>query len=427
MIDENGMVALRDGHVKLIASAWCASTSHHRGPGTKFSFQVELTGMTRHQSEPLLIYEGSSDEVEIYASHGRDKGARIAIKNLEKASKAQSPAFHERGHTGPPSPAKTTASSPPSSPSTSMAQYESGPAKKRREDPPLTPPMIDSDMPPTIKSLEPRKGPICRENHVIIIGSNFSRGMTPMFGREYGTVVDINPYYIECTTPRYPNPETVRIWIFHNETYIPTDKTFEFTDEQAQSDMEQLLRNLIQDGESGDAGSYLSLLERIAGLPPSADISGQTQSNGSTMLHNSVILGYQVGVNLLIEEGIELDIEDDSGLTALDYAIFTNKVEITRMLLEAGSMLSMERLENLSLSPSEEMSTLLRDLCNVSLPERTTLLGPELPQAVTPIETYDEASVGGMIEDTILEETRAESNQNYHPQLQSSHPHLLKE
>jgi hypothetical protein len=84
MIDENGMVTLRDGQVKLIASAWCASTSHHRGPGTKFSFQVELTSHAR--SEPLLIYEGRSDEVEIYASHGRDKSARIANKNMDKAS-----------------------------------------------------------------------------------------------------------------------------------------------------------------------------------------------------------------------------------------------------------------------------------------------------------------------------------------------------
>ena len=84
MIDENGMVTLRDGQVKLIASAWCASTSHHRGPGTKFSFQVELTSITQYQ-EPLLVYEGRSDEVEIYASHGRDKGTRIANKN-EKAS-----------------------------------------------------------------------------------------------------------------------------------------------------------------------------------------------------------------------------------------------------------------------------------------------------------------------------------------------------
>ncbi|KAI1315349.1 hypothetical protein EDD11_000957 [Mortierella claussenii] len=410
MIDENGMVSLRDGHVKLIASAWCASTSHHRGPGTKFSFQVELSSMTHHQTEPSLIYDGRSDEVEIYASHGRDKGTRIANKNLEKASKSHSPSFHDRGHTGPPSPAKTTASSPPSSPSTAMSQYESGPAKKRREDPPLTPPMVDSDMPPTIKSLEPRKGPICRENHVIIIGSNFSRGMTPMFGREYGTVIDINPFYIECTTPRYPITETVNLWIYHNATYLPTDKTYEFTDEQAQSDMEQLLRNLIQDGEGGDAGSYLSLLERIAGLPPSTDISSQTQSNGSTMLHNSVLLGYQMGVNLLIEEGIELDIEDDSGLTALDYAIFTNNVEITDVLLQAGSMVSIERLQMLTLTPTTEMLALLRDLCDIDLSELSAQFGTRASSS-TPAEVYNESSVGALIEDTILEDTETQFDQ----------------
>ncbi|KAG0202683.1 hypothetical protein BGX28_004878 [Mortierella sp. GBA30] len=425
MIDENGMVTLKDGQVKLIASAWCASTSHHRGPGTKFSFQVELTAVSSpYQAEPLLVYEGRSDEVEIYASHGRDKGTRIANKNLEKAaSKSNTPPFHERGHTGPPSPAKTTSSSPPSSPSTSTSQYESGPVKKRREDPPMTPPMVESDASPTVKSLEPRKGPICRENHVIIIGSNFSRGMTPMFGREYGTVVDINPFYIECTTPRYPNTETVRIWIYHNETYIPTDKTYEFTDEQAQSDMEQLLRSLIQsDGEGGDSGgSYLSLLERIAGLPPSTDISGQTQSNGSTMLHNSVLLGYQAGVDLLVEEGIELDIEDDSGLTALDYAIYTNNVEITETLLQAGSVFSLEKLKTLPLSPSNDMSHLLRSLCDIELPSRSDAQQGQASMA-PPSEIYDEASVGALIQETIVEETEEGLMDDDHPMFSSSAP-----
>ncbi|KAF9145707.1 hypothetical protein BGX30_007300 [Mortierella sp. GBA39] len=410
MIDENGMVALRDGHVKLIASAWCASTSHHRGPGTKFSFNVELTSFNHYQAEPLLIYEGRSDQVEIYASHGRDKGARLASKLNEKSSKSSSPAF--RDQSGPPSPAKTASSSPPSSPSALTGQYESGPMKKRREEVPMTPPMVDTDMPPTIKSLEPRKGPICRENHVIIIGSNFARGMVPMFGREYGTVVDINPFYIEwvdveCTTPRYPNTETVQIWLYHNENYMPTDKTYEFTDEQAQSDMEQLLRNLIQDGEGGDAGSYLSLLERIAGLPPSADISGQSQSNGSTMLHSSVMMGYQAGLNILIEEGIELDIEDDSGFTALDYAVFANNVEATEALLQAGAMLSIDRLATLKVKPSADMSTLLKSLCDIDLAE-SELVQPA-PEITVSTEVYDEASVGALLEEVTLDSADEDS------------------
>ncbi|KAF9903286.1 hypothetical protein EC991_004014 [Linnemannia zychae] len=367
MIDDNGMVMLRNGQVKLIASAWCASTSHHRGPGTKFSFEIELTSMGHmNHSEPLLVYQGRSDEVEIYASHGRDKGARQTsnYKNTEK--KSQSPP-HEGGSAGgPPSPAKT--SSPPGSPANVAHHLDMGPVKKRREEPPMTPPLADSDLPPTIKSLEPRKGPICQENHVIIIGQNFSRGMTPMFGREYGKVIELNPFYIECTTPRYPRTETVRIWIHHNETFMPSDKSYEFTDEQAQSELEQMLRTMIQsEGEFGDSSSYFNLLGRISNLPSSTDISGQSQNNGSTMLHNSVLLGYQAGVNLLIEEGIELDIEDDSGLTALDYAIHTNNVEITSTLLYAGSLVSYERLDSLPLRPTTAMINLLKEVCGVEL------------------------------------------------------------
>ncbi len=180
----------------------------------------------------------------------------------------------------------------------------------------MTPPLLDSDLPPTIKSLEPKKGPICQENHVIIIGQNFSRGMTPVFGREYGKVIEISPFYIECTTPRYPKTEIVGIWIHHNERFLPSEKTYEFTDELPQSELEQMLRNLVQgDAESGTTNSFFSLFGRIPSLSSSTDISGQSQTNGTTMLHNTVMLGYQPGVDILIEEGIELDVEDDSGLT----------------------------------------------------------------------------------------------------------------
>ncbi|KAK3820992.1 MAG: hypothetical protein J3Q66DRAFT_366748 [Benniella sp.] len=391
MIDENGMVALRNGQVKLIASAWCASTSHHRGPGTKFSFEIELTSMAvPHHSGATLVYQGRSDEVEIYASHGRDKGSRSMAKHADKSSKSQSPPLHESGSAGgPPSPAKT--SSPPGSPSSDSAHYDTGPVKKRREEPPMTPPMIDSDLPPAIKSLEPKSGPICQENHVIIIGQNFARGMVPMFGRDHGKVIEINPFYIECTTPRYPRTELVRVWINHNGQLWGSEKTYEFTNELPQSELEQMLRNLVQgDAEAGNANPYFSLFGRIPNLSSSTDISGQSQTNGTTMLHNSVMLSYQPGIEILIEEGIELDIEDDSGLTALDYAIHMNNVEITSMLLYAGSMLSYERLDKLLLRPSPEMIELLKDVCGVDLPTSAESYQGEVPDVVD----FEEATTG---------------------------------
>ncbi|KAF9910680.1 hypothetical protein BX616_010802 [Lobosporangium transversale] len=438
MIDENGMVQLRNGQIKLIASAWCASTSHHRGPGTKFSFEIELTSMmggNPNHVGPLVIYHGRSDEVEIYASHGRDKGSRSMSKHAEKTSKSQSPSLHESGSAaggGPPSPAKT--SSPPGSPqnhySNNTNGYDTGPVKKRRDEhhpPPMTPPPLDGDVtpsvrqPPMIKSLAPQKGPICQENHVIIIGQNFVRGMTPMFGRDHAKVIDINPFYIECTTPRYPRPETVRLWIHHNGQFLPSEKTYEFTNEQAQLELEQMLRTMIQQQENGTtmggglgdgfggnaAGSnstnnnsnsnsngshsnptYFTLLARVPEFPSSVDISGQSQLNGSTMLHNSVLLGYRAGVDILVEEGIELDIEDDSGLTALDYAIHTNNVEITSALLYAGSIVSYERLDRLPLRPTAAMTALLKEICGVDLSTvaSSTAQDVTVPQVETEVE-----------------------------------------
>ncbi|KAI8359524.1 hypothetical protein B0O80DRAFT_232883 [Mortierella sp. GBAus27b] len=223
--------------------------------------------------------------------------------------------------------------------------------------------------------------------------------MMPMFGREHGNVIEINPFYIECTTPIYPHVETVPVWIYHNEVGTYSDKTYDFTNELAQSDLELLLRNVLPAGAEGmDAATYMSMMGRLSNAPSSTDISGQSGSNGSTMLHNSVMLKYQNGVDILIEEGIELDVEDDAGLTgnyqatglllynqrrheneqslttptfsllALDYAIFVNNVEITEALLRAGSVPSYERLATLPLATTSEMSALLKDLCDMDLP-----------------------------------------------------------
>ena len=51
----------------------------------------------------------------------------------------------------------------------------------------------------------------------------------------------------------------------------------------------------------------------------------------------------------------------------MDYAIHTNNVEITTALLYAGSIVSYERLDKLSLRPTQDMVTLLKDVCDVDL------------------------------------------------------------
>ncbi|KAG0006348.1 hypothetical protein BGZ65_008629 [Modicella reniformis] len=249
-----------------------------------------------------------------------------------------------------------------------------------------------------------------------------------MFGQEYGTVIDINPFYIECTTPRYPTVQTVPIWIYHGETFTTSDKTYDFTNEQMQAELEVLVRNLFPSGSEGvDTASLMSLMGRLGTLPSSTDISSQTESNGTTMLHNTVLLSYQKGVDLLIEEGIELDIEDDSGLTALDYAIFINNVEITEALLMAGSMPSYERLANLHLSPTADMLALLKTLCNVDLPVNPAPQGPLLDAAAT-AEVYDEGSSDPIEEnivfDTASETLDVEDSQMSPPPLSSSAPVL---
>ncbi|KAI8359530.1 hypothetical protein B0O80DRAFT_232984 [Mortierella sp. GBAus27b] len=202
---------------------------------------------------------------------------------------------------------------------------------------------------------------------------------------------------IRIGTDRYASESDVHATRIHpNVEIVPASETTDV-----------LPRIVLPEGGE-DEESFVSMMERLPSVPPSTDISGQTGSYGSSMLHNAVMLKFQKGVDILIEEGVELDIEDDAGLTALDYAIFLNHVEITEALLRAGSMPSYERLERLPLATTPEMSALLKNLCDMDLP--VSEKDPAAPQMPSAVEGEREGSHKGKLiqEDTSGEDSELE-------------------
>lgn len=93
----------------------------------------------------------------------------------------------------------------------------------------------------------------------------------------------------------------------------------------------------------------------------------------------------------------------------MDYAIYTNNVEIAGALLSAGSMLSYERLHALTLRPTQEMSTLLMDLCGVDLP---TSPADQVPSSRIEEISSNAVPLDSLAEETILEESESEESES---------------
>lgn len=91
----------------------------------------------------------------------------------------------------------------------------------------------------------------------------------------------------------------------------------------------------------------------------------------------------------------------------MDYAVFANNVEATEALLQAGAMLSIDRLATLKVKPSTAMSTILKSLCDIDLVE-SELVQPT-PQITVSTEVYDEASVGALLEEATLDSADEDS------------------
>jgi ankyrin repeat protein len=63
-----------------------------------------------------------------------------------------------------------------------------------------------------------------------------------------------------------------------------------------------------------------------------ANINAINKENGETALHNAVKQGREKTVKLLVMNGIDVNILDKNGKTALDYAVMSDRSDIIRIL-----------------------------------------------------------------------------------------------
>ncbi|KAF5389401.1 hypothetical protein D9757_004262 [Collybiopsis confluens] len=103
---------------------------------------------------------------------------------------------------------------------------------------------------------------------------------------------------------------------------------------------------LLRAGESEDFESLINNFLKLIDTPvdhPSAQVVSapqalsHTTSSGQSLLHLATFLGYGTIVDFLIQHGIDLDMRDRNGFTALHFAAITGSKDCVVRLLRAGA------------------------------------------------------------------------------------------
>ncbi|KAG0257360.1 SPT3 Dosage dependent suppressor of Ty-induced promoter mutations-like protein [Linnemannia exigua] len=246
--------------------------------------------------------------------------------------------------------------------------------------------------PPRIFEVRPDRGPIRKSTDVALRGLFFQEGMVPYFGCfPAEDIIVETSNLILCKAPESPLPGTVAITLYDSvgnsfadlNQFTYTDDTetellilqlqlrlahraLEYLHTQAtgrKGDANDILKeipglsssnlgdgsssgNMMSDSGPTDELSELIILTReqvedgllttLDQLPAGVDISFQLEDQGS-LLHLSVLMGFDRLTLRLIEEGCELDALDAWAMTPLMYAVVKGNETIIRSLVIAGA------------------------------------------------------------------------------------------
>ncbi|KAF9184501.1 SPT3 Dosage dependent suppressor of Ty-induced promoter mutations-like protein [Haplosporangium sp. Z 767] len=242
---------------------------------------------------------------------------------------------------------------------------------------------------PRITEVRPDHGPIRKTTDVFLRGTFFHEGMIPYFGcfPAEDVVVEAATLII-CKAPKSPLPGTVSITIHDNVgnsftelgqyTYLDDSETellilqlqlrlahraLEYLHAQATGrkgnaadilkgipglassphSASLLMDNMDHDSTMDPNQPILSLqqveqaiLNTLDHLPRAIDISEQLE-DGSSLLHLSILLGFDRLAIRLVEEGCELELMDAWLMTPLMYAVLKGNEIVVRVLVNAGA------------------------------------------------------------------------------------------
>ncbi|ORZ23794.1 hypothetical protein BCR41DRAFT_246476 [Lobosporangium transversale] len=230
---------------------------------------------------------------------------------------------------------------------------------------------------PRILEVRPDNGPIRKRTDVVLRGLFFREGMVPYFGvfPAQDIIVETSGLII-CKVPESSMPGTVPITIVDsmNNSYGDLGQ-FTYTDDgetellilQLQLRLAHRALEYLHTQATGQKGNVDEIMRSIPGLsnaprsngalmmdssepllslsevedsileilnhiPKDMDISIQLE-DGSNLLHLAILMGLHRLAIRLIEEGCDIESQDDYGMTPLMYAVFKGNELIARSLI----------------------------------------------------------------------------------------------
>ncbi|CAB4489647.1 unnamed protein product [Rhizophagus irregularis] len=244
---------------------------------------------------------------------------------------------------------------------------------------------------PRISRLIPSEGPTYGGVEVTILGSNFIEGLTCVFGETPALPTQYwSPNTLVCVLPPAPTPGPVVVSFKECPLTLMDNSEevvfFTYTDDSDRALMELALQvvGMKMTGKLEDARNIAMRI--VGGNDNNNNNSGHSNCNGNmngmhnhiaslalqtgennfeahiittiglldvletehnsislqnrqqhTMLHIAAMLGYTRLCSVLIDKGIDLNLQDKYGFTALHYAAWTGKDDVVRLLMRVGS------------------------------------------------------------------------------------------
>ncbi|PKC12447.1 hypothetical protein RhiirA5_463964, partial [Rhizophagus irregularis] len=224
---------------------------------------------------------------------------------------------------------------------------------------------------PRISRLIPSEGPTYGGVEVTILGSNFIEGLTCVFGETPALPTQYwSPNTLVCVLPPAPTPGPVVVSFKECPLTLMDNSEevvfFTYTDDSDRALMELALqvvgmkmtgkledaRNIamrivggndnnnnnsaslaLQTGENNFEAHIITTIGLLDVLETEHNSISLQNRQQHTMLHIAAMLGYTRLCSVLIDKGIDLNLQDKYGFTALHYAAWTGKDDVVRLLM----------------------------------------------------------------------------------------------
>jgi ankyrin repeat protein len=217
-------------------------------------------------------------------------------------------------------------------------------------------PLSATSLPPCIQEVVPGSGSVNGGTKVAIIGSNFID--TPSVRVRFDST-DVVPTFhsggtLICTTPQHA-PATVTV-IVSNDAVRWSDTSAKFTYEENQVEKEsQPIANSISKEKEGKFQLPIDIARSVFEAAKEGGFDSvprvgvnQLDIRGYALVHYVTDMVDSLALNVLIEQGANINLKDKHGNTPIFYTVLHGSLEMTTKLASAGANINSQNNDGVS-------------------------------------------------------------------------------